>query len=552
MKTAALALAAAAGVCSAAPAYRVFPIYYHGMSLPNGHVAHRDQSMPVLPNAPLPPAGTNYQVRVGRFLRITEAGEPVYAGETRGPNGESDFVYLAGRPGDVRVLASWSGRTLPDRDGRPVEVTRVRAEVSPGGTVAISGQVGDEGRLWVGPLSGPFEPLPPIEGLGDPPKLEVFRVTDGGSVLAWASPSPHEALVVADAGGGHVVYRPGEPGPLGHPFTAFTNSWILDDGSVGFESFLSTDYRQSVTYRETAAGIEAALGLTFAGEQVFEFGGRASVARDGCLGITGSLREPEPWAAPVMTAAWSVPPDGPPILIAREGDPIPGTNRTIRFFFDSNWHGNRQSGVVAMGNGEGVLLSGGPWLCTLLAYGPDSIRTLLAPGMPVSPDEPHLISEGVWGAQTHPSGLVLTYELHRDPVTNAWSLDYRLFDLRTDSSVLVLRDGDLILSPDGLFKQADPLTLDVANEAGGGIAGRISADGRLVLETDWGLAYAEPTNGCAQDVDGDGVVDVRDLLDFLNRFRLHERYSDWDGDRRTTVHDLLGFLGDFRAGCPDR
>ncbi len=53
--------------------------------------------------------------------------------------------------------------------------------------------------------------------------------------------------------------------------------------------------------------------------------------------------------------------------------------------------------------------------------------------------------------------------------------------------------------------------------------------------------------GCPADWEGDGDVDVNDLLAFLGAFRAGA--ADMDGDGDTDVNDLLAFLGAFRQGC---
>ncbi len=54
--------------------------------------------------------------------------------------------------------------------------------------------------------------------------------------------------------------------------------------------------------------------------------------------------------------------------------------------------------------------------------------------------------------------------------------------------------------------------------------------------------------GSAADFDGNGSVDVNDLLGFLGAFRVGGAGADFDGSGSVDVNDLLGFLGAFRAG----
>ncbi len=56
---------------------------------------------------------------------------------------------------------------------------------------------------------------------------------------------------------------------------------------------------------------------------------------------------------------------------------------------------------------------------------------------------------------------------------------------------------------------------------------------------------------CPADFDGNGTVNVNDLLGFLGAFRTQDASSDFDGNGTVNVNDLLGFLGAFRNGCPN-
>ncbi len=51
------------------------------------------------------------------------------------------------------------------------------------------------------------------------------------------------------------------------------------------------------------------------------------------------------------------------------------------------------------------------------------------------------------------------------------------------------------------------------------------------------------------DMDGNGAIDVHDLLAFLAGFRAMA--ADVNGDGQTNVEDLLAYLGIFRSGTGD-
>ncbi|HZW10513.1 MAG TPA: choice-of-anchor tandem repeat NxxGxxAF-containing protein [Phycisphaerales bacterium] len=66
-------------------------------------------------------------------------------------------------------------------------------------------------------------------------------------------------------------------------------------------------------------------------------------------------------------------------------------------------------------------------------------------------------------------------------------------------------------------------------------------DGRAVV----GVA----TPDCAADFNGDGVVDTRDVLAFLNAWNADDSASDCTGDGTLDTRDVLCFLNLWNAGC---
>ena len=55
---------------------------------------------------------------------------------------------------------------------------------------------------------------------------------------------------------------------------------------------------------------------------------------------------------------------------------------------------------------------------------------------------------------------------------------------------------------------------------------------------------------CRVDVSGDGVVDTRDVLQFLGAWVLDDPTADWNADGTINTQDFLAFLNDWVAGCP--
>jgi hypothetical protein len=54
---------------------------------------------------------------------------------------------------------------------------------------------------------------------------------------------------------------------------------------------------------------------------------------------------------------------------------------------------------------------------------------------------------------------------------------------------------------------------------------------------------------CRVDLNGDGVVDFNDLLEFLNLYNAGDPVADFNGDGVIDFNDFLAFLNEFNAGC---
>ena len=62
-------------------------------------------------------------------------------------------------------------------------------------------------------------------------------------------------------------------------------------------------------------------------------------------------------------------------------------------------------------------------------------------------------------------------------------------------------------------------------------------------------AAAALADDCAADVNGDGVVNTRDVLRFLNLWVAEDESADWDNNGVVDTLDLLAFLNEWVAGC---
>ncbi len=54
---------------------------------------------------------------------------------------------------------------------------------------------------------------------------------------------------------------------------------------------------------------------------------------------------------------------------------------------------------------------------------------------------------------------------------------------------------------------------------------------------------------CPADINGDGVVDIFDMMEFLGWYSTGDMRADWNSDGELNILDLLAYLNDFAAGC---
>ncbi|HZW08954.1 MAG TPA: GC-type dockerin domain-anchored protein [Phycisphaerales bacterium] len=65
-----------------------------------------------------------------------------------------------------------------------------------------------------------------------------------------------------------------------------------------------------------------------------------------------------------------------------------------------------------------------------------------------------------------------------------------------------------------------------------------------------GRTYAyETAASCVADFNGDGVVDTRDVIAFLNAWNAQDAASDCDGNGVIDTRDVICFLNEWNAGC---
>jgi hypothetical protein len=54
---------------------------------------------------------------------------------------------------------------------------------------------------------------------------------------------------------------------------------------------------------------------------------------------------------------------------------------------------------------------------------------------------------------------------------------------------------------------------------------------------------------CVADFNGDGTVDTRDVIAFLNAWNAGDSSADIDGNGVVDTRDVIAFLNQWTAGC---
>jgi hypothetical protein len=70
----------------------------------------------------------------------------------------------------------------------------------------------------------------------------------------------------------------------------------------------------------------------------------------------------------------------------------------------------------------------------------------------------------------------------------------------------------------------------------------------LVRDQEWSFQI-EGVPDCRVDFNGDGVIDSRDVIGFLNAWVGEDETADWNADGVIDTRDFIGFLNDWVAGC---
>jgi hypothetical protein len=123
-------------------------------------------------------------------------------------------------------------------------------------------------------------------------------------------------------------------------------------------------------------------------------------------------------------------------------------------------------------------------------------------------------------------------------------------NLRTGINLDADVNGDCVLSIDDLCAWAtEPYDLD-GNDI-------VDGDDQTLLATALGVSDADSDGDgvpdlcevCRPDLTGDGVVDTRDFVAFLNAWASQDPRADWNADGVIDTRDFIFYLNDWVAGC---
>jgi len=101
----------------------------------------------------------------------------------------------------------------------------------------------------------------------------------------------------------------------------------------------------------------------------------------------------------------------------------------------------------------------------------------------------------------------------------------------------------------------DPAMVNGVTVEGGLFAFESSCDGDAIAASNptpalfMTFRFRDAVGGCIADFDGNGSLDIFDLLEFQNAFALGDLAADLDGDGELTLFDFLEFQNLFAAGC---
>lgn len=538
--------------------------------------------------APGLPAGVTFAYLAD--IRVNQAGRVAFWADLAGPgvtadnsnslwsdrSGTLELTHRQGDPAPFGANIVWGAFPAPafNADGRiaftaslvdpmvpgPVKLGIFAADAAPGSTMVIA----REGFQAAGLPPGTNWASLPIAMLGAAGEAS-FNVGQGKGV--WAGGPGMEPTLRAASGSA----PPGTP--AGHTL-AFLDQPVASAGDVLLFRSSTTDGAATPTF-QTGLWASANGGLnavavqgmqapgTTAGVTFVELGMEPALAVSGVGDRTAFwARLAGPGVTPANESAIYAGPPGSPSLLARAGDPAPGT---AHLFGNLGRHPAAGVGgqvaflahlaAAPVGENSGIWVDSGSGL-TLAA-----LEGAQAPRLPLGT----LFAGFTEPAMNESGQIAFLARLTGPGVTPATSTVLYATDTAGRLRPLV-RTGDLFDVGGGATRVVDEILFD-SPAAQGGHAGFVTAGGspsRGLLG--FKLVFKDPllppsqafSSGlftarirCLPDLSNNGAIQVDDFIHFLNEYQVGNlRQCDFDGSGILNINDFIAFQNAVAAGCP--
>ncbi|HZW10934.1 MAG TPA: choice-of-anchor tandem repeat NxxGxxAF-containing protein [Phycisphaerales bacterium] len=457
-----------------------------------------------------------------QFITARSAGVVIFNALLTGDvDGSNDLAVFQGAVPSLRPIArtSWD---VPGTQGQ-YRLLRHRPVLNASGRFAIVGDLnpyhdhravlsgsGDSLELVAetGQQAPGFAPGETYRGgirspvLADTGRLAFFAATSDGFGVLAGQPGAVSAIV---------RYLDPAPGIDGGVFTTLGSPSISPAGRIAFEATVEIGGESAPTvWRETAdgAGIEPVVGLDtvlpgMGDQDRIRSVWRVSIDDAGAVAFGAQLHLGGDITPNNDSGLW-VFSDGSYETIMREGEQYASFPAGVRPAF---FNGNRYSGLNARRQ----------MVCDVFLQG-----------------------DGV--DESNDTALV------------GWDPDAGV--------VMLLREGDAFDVGDGDPRVVQSIDFTNSFYSGNSYQGQSGTGGSATGLNDGGVVavgirFADGTSGifttvlgpCRPDLTGDGTLDTRDVLAFLNAWAQDDALADWNGDGAVDTRDCIAYLNEWAAGC---